>query len=57
MLLEHCRCGPTRIRETIRYKHDYQTNGGGLACFKHGTFTFMAGAPDNKLQLVRAVAQ
>jgi hypothetical protein len=46
-----------RIRETIRYTHDYQTNGGGMACYQNGTFTFIAGAPDNKLQLVRAVAR
>ena len=44
-------------RETIRYVHDYQTTGGGMACYQHGTFTFIAGAPDNKLQLVKAVAQ
>jgi hypothetical protein len=46
-----------RVRETIRYTHDYQTNGGGMACYQHGTFTFIAGGPDHKLQLVRAVAQ
>jgi hypothetical protein len=46
-----------RIGESIRYTHDYQTNGGGMACYQHGTFTFLAGAPDNKLQLVRAIAR
>lgn len=45
------------VRETIRYANDYQTNGGGMACYQHGTFTFIAGGPDHKLQLVRAVAQ
>lgn len=44
-------------RETIRYVHDYQTTGGGMACYQHGTFTFLAGTSDNKLQLVKAVAQ
>jgi hypothetical protein len=46
-----------KTRETIRYTHDYQINGGGMACYQHGAFTFLAGAPDNNLQLVRAVAQ
>src|SRR5260370_28660210 len=46
-----------RIGESIRYTQDYQTNGGGMACYQHGTFTFLAGAPDNKLQLVRAIAR
>lgn len=32
-----------KTRETIRYTHDYQTNGGGLACYQHGAFTFTAG--------------
>ncbi|HZP63419.1 MAG TPA: hypothetical protein VFB28_08405 [Terriglobales bacterium] len=45
------------VRETIRYLHDYQSTGGGMACYQHGTFTFIAGAPDNKLQLVKAIAQ
>jgi hypothetical protein len=45
------------VMENIRYSHEYQTNGGGMACYQHGTFTFIAGAPDNKLQLVKAVAQ
>jgi uncharacterized protein YjlB len=46
-----------KVRETVRYVHDYETNGGGLACYKNGTFTFLVGAPNGGVQLVRAAAQ
>jgi hypothetical protein len=28
-----------KTRETIGYTHDYQTNGGGMSCHQHNTFT------------------
>jgi hypothetical protein len=46
-----------KTRETVRYSQDYETNGGGLACYQNGSFTFLAGAPGGGLQLVRAGPQ
>ena len=46
-----------KVRETVRYFHDYETNGGGLACYQSGNFTFLAGAPDGGLRLVGAASQ
>lgn len=46
----------TKTRETVRYVHEYQKNGGGMACYRNGTYTFIAGAPNGGLQLVRAAA-
>lgn len=46
-----------KSRETIQYKHDYQTNGSGMVCYRNGAFTFLAGTSDNKVQLVRAIPQ
>jgi hypothetical protein len=45
------------IRETVRYVHDYNKNAVGMSCYRNGTYTFIAGAPDGGLQLVRATAQ
>lgn len=49
--------GTNKKRATIRYLQDYEKNGGGLACYRSGVFTFIAGAPNGGLQLVRATAQ
>lgn len=46
-----------KIRETVRYVHEYDRNAVGMSCYRNGTYTFLAGAPNGGLQLVRAVAQ
>ena len=46
-----------KARETVRYVHDLEKNGGGMACYRNGTYTFIAGGPKGGVQLVRAVAQ
>jgi hypothetical protein len=45
----------SKTRETVRYTFDYENNGGGMACYQDGAFTFLAGAPNGGLQLVRAI--
>jgi hypothetical protein len=49
--------GTNKNRATVRYVQDYEKNGGGVACYRNGVFTFIAGAPNHGLQLVRATAQ
>jgi hypothetical protein len=46
-----------KVRETVRYVHDYNKNAVGMSCYRNGTYTFIAGAPDGGLQLVRATVQ
>jgi hypothetical protein len=46
-----------RVRQTVRYTHNYQTTGGGMTCYQNGVFTFIAGGPNGALQLVKAAAQ
>jgi hypothetical protein len=46
-----------KIRETVRYVHEYDKNAVGMSCYRNGTYTFIAGAPDGGLQLVRAAVQ
>jgi hypothetical protein len=46
-----------KVRETVRYVHEYNKNGGGMACYRNGTYTFIAGGPAGGLQLVKATAQ
>jgi hypothetical protein len=46
-----------KTRETVRYVHDYKNNGGGMACYQNGAYTFIAGGPNGELQLVKATAQ
>lgn len=46
-----------KIRETVRYVHEYDKNAVGMSCYRNGTYTFIAGAPNGGLQLVRAAVQ
>jgi len=43
-----------KLRDRIRYSHEFQTDGGGMVCYQHDIFTFIAGTSENKLQLVKA---
>lgn len=46
-----------KIRETVRYVHDYDKNAVGVSCYRNGTYTFIAGATNGGLQIVRAAVQ
>jgi hypothetical protein len=46
-----------KVRETVRYVNDYTKNAVGMSCYRNGVYTFIAGAPDGGLQLVRATVQ
>jgi hypothetical protein len=35
--------GTSKNRTTIRYVQDYEKNGSGVACYRNGVFTFIAG--------------